>query len=169
MDLKDNYNELKEAKEPKDCLKLQINLEDEKYLLKIFLSTDKLSIIFLLEIEKIKTNYYYGKFYLNEFIKINKNFNFDKNILAAFSRLKDITKNTICNLEKKSLKMKICFIKNNSEFIAIFILRKKEVEQKRLNFLLEKEIQENNVKIKLLKKQIIKIDKIIQVKNDLLD
>ena len=169
MDLKDNYNELKETKEPKYCLKLQISLEDEKYLLKIFISTDKLSIIFLLELEKIKTYYYYGKFYLNEFIKINKNFNSDKNIIAAFSRLKDITKNTICNLEKKSLKIKICFLKNNSEFIAIFILRKKEVEQKRLNFLLEKEIQENNVKIKLLKKQIIKLDKIIQGKNDLLD
>jgi hypothetical protein len=50
MDLKDNYNELKEAREPIDCLKLPINLEDEKYLLKIFISNDKLSIIFLLEI-----------------------------------------------------------------------------------------------------------------------
>ena len=169
MDLKDNYNELKEAKEPINCLKLQINLEDEKYLLKIFISNDKLSIIFLLEIEKIKTYYYYGKFYLNEFIKINKKFNSDKNIITAFNRLKDIVKNTICKFEKKSLKIKIYFIKNNSEFIAIFILKKKRVEQKRLNFLLDKEIQENKVKIKLLKKQMIKLNKIIQDKNDLLD
>ena len=169
MDLKDNYNELKESKEKIECLKLQINLEGEKYLLKIFISNDKLSIIFLLEIEKIKTYYYYGKFYLNEFIKINKKFNSDKNIITAFNRLKDIVQNTICKLEKKSLKIKIYFIKNNSEFITIFILRKKRIEQKRLNFLLDKEIQENKVKIKLLKKQMIKLNKIIQDKNDLLD
>ena len=169
MELKDNYNELKGAQEPKDCIKLQIDLEDEKYLLKIFISKDKLSIIFLLEIEKIKTYYYYGKFYLNEFIKINKKFNSDKNIITAFNRLKDITQNTICKLEKKCLKIKIYFIKNNSDFIAIFILKKKETEQKKLNFLLDKEIQDNKIKIKLLKKQIIKLDKIIQSKNDLLD
>ena len=46
-------------------------------------------------------------------IDYGKNFNSDKNIIAAFSRLKDITKNTICNLEKKSLKIKIFFLKNN--------------------------------------------------------
>ena len=134
MDLKDNYNELKEAKEPINCLKLQINLEDEKYLLKIFISNDKLSIIFLLEIEKIKTYYYYGKFYLNEFIQINKKFNSDKNIITAFNRLKDIVQNTICKLEKKSLKIKIYFIKNNSEFIAIFILKKKRCGAKKAQF-----------------------------------
>ena len=65
--------------------------------------------------------------------------------------------------------MKICFIKNNSEFIAIFILRKKIVDQKRLNLQLEKEIQENKAKIKILKKQITKLDKIIENKNDLID
>ena len=169
MELKDNYNELKEAKEPKDCLKLQINLEDEKYFLKIFISKDKLSIIFLVEIEKIKTYYYYGKFYLNDFTKKNKQFNSDKSIIMAFSRLKDIARNALCKLEKNSLKIKIYFINNNSEIIAIFILRKKGVEQKRLNFLLDKEIQENKIKIKLLKKQVIKLDKIIQRKKDLLD
>ena len=169
MEQKDNYNGLNETNEPKDCFKLQINLEDEKYFLKIFISKDKLSIIFLLELEKIKTYYYYGKFYLNEIIKINKKFNSDRNIIASFIRLKDLAQNSKFKLEKKPLKINIYIIKNNSEFIAIFILRKKGVEQKRLNFLLDKEIQENKVKINLLKKQIIKLDKIIQGKNDLLE
>lgn len=164
-----NINELKENSEPKDCLKVQINLEDQKYFLKIFLSKDNLSIIFVLEKEKIKTNYYFGKFYLNELKKINKKFNSDNNIVLAFNRLKDITQNNTCKLEKESLKIKICFIKNNSEFNAIFLLRKKNVDQKRLNLLLEEEIQENKAKIKILKKQVTKLDKIIENKNGLID
>ena len=164
-----NNNELKDISEPKDCLKIQINLGDENYFLKIFLSKDNLSIIFVLEKEKIKTNYYYGKFYLNELKKINKKFNSDNNIVLAFNRLKDITQNTTCKLEKESLKIKIYFMKNSSEFIAIFLLRKKIVDQKRLNLLLEDEIQENKSKIKILKKQVTKLDKIIENKNGLID
>lgn len=170
MEPKGNINnELKEISEPKDCLKLQINLGDEKYFLKIFLSKDNLSIIFVLEKEKINTYYYYGKFYLNELKKINKKFNSDNNIVLAFNRLKDITQNTTCKLEKESLKMKIYFLKNNSEFTTIFLLRKKIVDQKRLNLLLEEEIQENKSKIKNLKKQVTKLDKIIENKNGLID
>lgn len=87
----------------------------------------------------------------------------------AFNRLKDITQNITCKLEKESLKMKIYFLKNNSEFTTLFLLRKKIVDQKRLNLLLEEEIQENKSKIKNLKKQVTKLDKIIENKNGLID
>ena len=100
---------------------------------------------------------------------MNKKFNSDNNINNIFINLKLITQNYICSLEKKSLKIKILFIKNNKEKITIYSLRKKIVEQKRLNFQLNEEIQENKLKIKFLKKQIAKLDKIIQNKNNLID
>ena len=169
MDIKEKDLQVKEVEDSKDLLKLNINYNKENYLLKIFVSKDNKSIIFKLEKEKIRTYYYYGKFYLNELKKMNKKFNSDNNINNIFINLKLITQNYICSLEKKSLKIKILFIKNNTEKITIYSLRKKIVEQKRLNFQLNEEIQENKLKIKFLKKQIAKLDKIIQNKNNLID
>ena len=169
MDIKEKDLQVKEVEDSKDLLKLNINYNKENYLLKIFISKDNKSIIFKLEKEKIRTYYYYGKFYLNELKKMNKKFNSDNNINNIFINLKLITQNYICSLEKKSLKIKILFIKNNTEKITIYSLRKKIVEQKRLNFQLNEEIQENKFKIKFLKKQIAKLDKIIQNKNNLID
>ena len=169
MDIKENDFQFKEPEESKDLIKLNINYEKENYILKIFASKDNLSIIFKLEKEKIKTYYYYGKFYLNELKKMNKKFNSDNNIINAFIRLRLISQNYICSLEKKALKIKILFTKNNSEPIIIYTLRKKIVDQNRLNFQLTDEIQENNLKIKFLKKQIVKLEKIIKNKNELID
>ena len=49
MDIIENENEQNEILESKDLLKININYEDEKYLLKIFPSKDNISIIFKLE------------------------------------------------------------------------------------------------------------------------
>lgn len=169
MDIKEYNKKIKEAEELKDMINLEINLEKEKYLLKLFMSKDDRSIVIILQREKIKTYYYYGKFYLNEFIKMNKIFISDNNINSVFIHLKEITQNYICSLEKKSLKMKISFTNNSLEIVSIFILRKKIVEQNRMNMQLIEEIHENKSKIKLLKKQLSKLDKIIQNKNNLIE
>ena len=169
MDLKNNNNDSKEKEEHKDLLKIPLNLENEKYLLKIFPSKDNISIILKLEIETKRTYYYYGKFYLNDLKKINTKFNTEKNINNIFVLLKEITQSNICKLEKQQLKMNILFINKNSEIISIFTLRKKIIEQNRLNFQLNEEIQENKAKIKNLKKEIAKLDKIIKTKNDIID
>ena len=169
MDIIENENEQKEILESKDLLKLNINYEDEKYLLKIFPSKDNISIIFKLEKENIETYYYYAKFDLDNFKQINKKFISDKNIFNAYIRLKELCLNYSCFLDKKQLKILISFKRQNSEFSPTFTLRKKIVTQYRLNFQLVQQIQENKAKIKLLKKQITKMDKIIQNKNDLID
>ena len=169
MDIKENDIEQKEMEESKDLLRLSIDLEKEKYLLKIFPSKDNVSIIMKLEKEKIETYYYYSKLDLKDLKIINKKFNFDNNIYYAFIRLKEIVQNYKCILEKEGMEMKILFKRENTEFSATFTVRKKIVAQNRLNLQLVQQIQENKSKIKILKKQITKLDKILQNKNDLID
>ena len=165
MDIKDNDNYSQDLQESKDLLLLPLNLEQINYLLKIFPSKDNTSIIFKLEQEKIQTFYYYSKLDINDFHKINKKFISDKTIFNIFLRLKDLTQDYSCLIEKFSLKINILFKKQNSEFSPIFSLRKKIVNQNKLNSDLVSQIQENKTKIKLLKKQITKLDKSIQSKN----
>ena len=169
MDIIESENEQKEIIESKDLLKLNIKYQDEKYLLKIFPSKDNLSIIFKLEKENIETYYYYAKLDFNNFKQINKKFISDKNIFNVYIRLKEIIKNYSCSLDKNRLKILISFKKQNSEFSPTFILRKKIVKQHRINYQLVQQIQENKSKIKLLKKQITKLNKIIENKNDLIN
>lgn len=166
MDLIEKNNDLKEKEQY--FLNISLNLENEKYLLKIFPSKDNISIILKLDKEKIKTYYYYSKVYLNEFKKLN-NKNSDKNINNFFIILKEIASNCKFKIERIRLKMNIFFMNNNSEIFFNFMLRKKIVRQYRLNYQLQTEIEENKDKIKSLKKQIIKLDKIIQKKNEIID
>ena len=169
MDIEESENEIKEVVESKDLLKIPLNKEEEKYLLKIFPSKDNISIIFKLEKEKVQTYYYYAKYDLKDFKQINKKFISEKNIYNAFLKLKEITQTSICKIEKKLMKMNIQFTKKNTEFSAIFTVRKKIVAQSRLNAQIIEQIQENKAKIKMLKKQIAKLDKIIQNKNEMID
>ena len=166
--MEDNDNELKQKiEESKDLLKLPIVLCEKQYLLKIFPSKDNIFLIFKLEKEKTETFYYYAKFDLNYFKQINKRFTNDNNIYNVFIHLKFMIKDYVYTLEKNKMIMNVIFQKNNSELS--FSLRKKIVSQNRLNYELVGEIQENKAKIKLLKKQIAKLDKTIQNKNNILD
>ena len=67
MDILENDHELKKEEENKDLLKLLINFEEEKYLLKIFPSKDNISLIFKLEKERVETFYFYAKFKRSSF------------------------------------------------------------------------------------------------------
>ena len=170
MNIKENDKEFEEIEESDNILKLSINSNDtEKYLLKIFLSKKSESLIFKLEKEKIKTYYYYARLCFRDFKAINKIFASDTNINNVFIRLKEIFQNYECSLEKEQMKIKISFTKTNSKSTANFILRKKIVAQNRLNYQLLEEIQENKAKIKNLKRQIAKLDKTIENKNNIID
>ena len=155
--------------ESKDLLKLPIYFDNTKFLLKIFPSKDNITLIFKLEKEKIQTYYYYAKYDLDDFKLINKKFSQEINIKNIYYRMKDIIINQTCKLEKKGIKYDVIFMKKNKEKTAIFTLKKKIVAQERLNDLLIIQIQEDKAKIKVLKKQIAKLDKTIQNKNDIID
>jgi len=156
-------------KESKDLLELKIENDNIKFLLKIFPSKDNISLIFKLEKEKIQTYYYYAKYDLDDFKQISKKFDKEINIKNVYYRMKDIIINQICKLEKNGLSYKIHFIKKSKETTAVFTLRKKIVAQERLNDLLLVQIQNDKNIIKNLKKQIAKLDKNIQNKNDIID
>ena len=169
MESEENDNDIIEVVESKDLLKIPITYEEKNYLLKIFPSKDNISIIFKLEKEKAQTYYYYGKYDFRSFKQINKKFNTDKNIYNVFLRLKEITQNSECHIERKLMKINIYFTRKNTEFSVNFTVRKKIVAQNRLNFQLIELIQENKAKIKVMKKQLAKFDKIIQNKNEIID
>ena len=156
-------------KESKDLLELKIENDNIKFLLKIFPSKDNISLIFKLEKEKIQTYYYYAKYDLDDFKQISKKFDKEINIKSVYYRMKDIIINQICKLEKNGLSYKVHFIKKSKETTAVFTLRKKIVAQERLNDLLLVQIQNDKNVIKNLKKQIAKLDKNIQNKNDIID
>ena len=156
-------------KESKDLLELKIENDNIKFLLKIFPSKDNISLIFKLEKEKIQTYYYYAKYDLDDFKQISKKFDKEINIKNVYYRMKDIIINQICKLEKNGLSYKVHFIKKSKETTAVFTLRKKIVAQERLNDLLLVQIQNDKNIIKNLKKQIAKLDKNVQNKNDIID
>ena len=156
-------------KESKDLLELKIENNNINFLLKIFPSKDNISLIFKLEKEKIQTYYYYAKYDLDDIKQISRKFDKEINIKSVYYRMKDIMINQICKLEKDGLSYKVHFIKKSKETTAIFTLKKKIVAQERLNDLLLVQIQNDKNIIKNLKKQIAKLDKNIQNKNDIID
>ena len=170
MEIKENDNNFKNILDENNILKILLNINEEKYLLKIYLSNDNINLIFKLEKEKIQTYYYFEKFDLRDFRQANKTFLSDINIHEVFLHLKDIAKKSIITLEKKEMKVNITFkIKCEEKYVFGFVLRKKIVAQDRLNPLLVEQIQDNKSKINTLKKQIIKFDNSLQIKNDIIN
>ena len=169
MELKDNGNNNKINIEESNILKIPLNINEDKYLLKIYPSNDNINIVFKLEKEKIQTYYYYEKFDLKDFRQTNKTFISDVNIRDVFLHLKDISKKSIITLEKKEMKVNITFkIKNEEKYVFKFILRKKIVAQERLNSMFVEQIEDNKAKINTLKKQIARFDNSLQSKNNVI-
>ena len=163
----DNDNAQKDEENP-DMIKISQNIEEVKYIIKIYKSKDHSTIVFKAEQENIQTFYFYEKFDLMDFKQKNKDFVQFENIDAAFNTLKIIIEASSTKIEKKSLIMNISFI-NDSKIVALFSLRKKIVSQNRLNPLLVEQIQNNKSKIKALKKQVIKLDKSTKNQNELIN
>ena len=158
MDKKDN-----------DIIELPINLNEEKYIIKIYPSRDNINLVFKLEKEKIQTYYYFEKFDLRDFRQANKIFISDYDIKSVFIRLKDISNSYSILLEKNEARMILIFRKEIEKSNIKFILRKKIVSQDRLNPLLVQQIQENKSKIIMMKEQILKLDISLQTKNEVIN
>ena len=163
----DNENE-QSKEENSDIIRISSNVDDEKYIIKIYSSKDHATIIFKIEIENIQTFYFYEKYDLRDFKQKNKHYFPSDNLQEVFNTLKQIVEKCSTKLEKKSLKINISFI-IESETIATFTLRKKIVSQNRLNTLLVEQIQDNKSKINDLKIQAIKFDTSIQKQNDIIN
>lgn len=170
MNIKNSENYFEQEKNEIDIMIIPIIYKEEKYLLKIFPSEDKISLIFKLEKENILTYYFIENFFLKDILQKNKLFITYNSITKVFAHLKKIKKNLIVELENKSKKIDICLkSKYESKFLLNFTLRKKLVSQNILNPLMLEQIKDNKIKLIMLKKKIQKFKKIIQQKNDLID
>ena len=170
MECKENDTELKDIQITDTDIKIPIYLNGEKYLMNIYPSKDDINIIFKLEKEKIQTYYFFSKFDLKDFKLQSKIFLNDNKINIIFLHLKSLCKKCIINLELTNKGNKIFIIFQNEEIKQIkFTLFKKKVSQEKLNPLLEEQICENKIKLNIFKNQIIKLDKSLEIKKDILN
>ena len=170
MECKENDTELKDIQITDTNIKIPIYLNGEKYLMNIYQSKDDITIIFKLEKEKIQTYYFFSKFDLKDFKLQSKIFLNDNKINVIFLHLKSLCKKCIINLELTNKGNKIFIIFQNEEIKQIkFTLFKKIVSQEKLNPLLEEQICENKMKLNIFKNQIIKLDKSLEIKKDILN
>ena len=169
MLFQENDNDSKEVQITKDNIKIPLYYKDEKYLINIYASKDNINIIFKLEKGKIQTYYFLEKFDLKDFKRKNKLFLNYTNIDDIFILFKDISKTYFINLEIKGIKISIIFKNINTNAAFKFSLKKKIVSQERLNPLIVEQIQDNKVKLKTLKNQVIKLDKNLQIKNHIIN
>jgi len=169
MENKENEKESNEIIISENNIKIPIYLNGEKYIINIYPSKDNINIIFKLEKEKIITYYFLAKFDLKDFQKINKIFIFDKNINDIFTSLNLLCRNYIINLEStnKEYKMIIVFQSKENKKIK-FTLFKKIVSQEKINPLLGGQIEDNKIKLNILRNQIIKIEKSSKLKNEII-
>ena len=169
MENKENEKESNETIISENNIKIPIYLNGEKYIINIYPSKDNINIIFKLEKVKIITYYFLSKFDLKDFQKINKIFIFDKNINDIFTSLNLLCRNYIINLEStiKEYKMIIVFQSKENKKIK-FTLFKKIVSQEKINPLLGGQIEDNKIKLNILRNQIIKIEKSSKLKNEII-
>ena len=163
-------NELKEIIETENNIKIPIYLNEEKYIINIYPSKNKINIIFKLEKEKIISYYFFAKFDLKDFHQLNKAFLIDKNINDIFISLKLLCKSYIINIQPTKKEYKMNIVLQNLENKKIkFTLVKKIVSQEKINPILEEQIEDNKLKLNILRNQIIKMDKLSLLKNDVIN
>ena len=163
-------NELKEIIETENNITIPIYLNEEKYIINIYPSKNNINIIFKLEKEKIISYYFFAKFDLKDFHQLNKAFLIDKNIKDIFISLKLVLKSYIINIQPTKKEYKMNIVLQNLENKKIkFTLIKKIVSQEKINPILEEQIEDNKLKLNILRNQIIKMDKLSLVKNDVIN
>ena len=162
-------NELKEIIEMENNITIPIYLNEEKYIINIYPSKNNINIIFKLEKEKIISYYFFAKFDLKDFHQLNKAFLIDKNIKDIFISLKLLCKSYIINIQPTKKEYKMNIVLQNLENKKIkFTLVKKIVSQEKINPILEEQIEDNKLKLNILRNQIIKMDKLSLLKNDVI-
>ena len=163
-------NELKEIIETENNITIPIYLNEEKYIINIYPSKNNINIIFKFEKEKIISYYFFAKFDLKDFHQLNKVFLIDKNIKDIFISLKLLCKSYIINIQPTKKEYKMNIVLQNLENKKIkFTLIKKIVSQEKINPILEEQIEDNKLKLNILRNQIIKMDKLSLLKNDVIN
>ena len=168
-----NFETEQEKKDKaKNMLKVPLNLDKDEYLLKLYLSEEKNSIIFKLEKEKTFIYFYFEKYFLHDFKQKSRIFMIDYSITQILAHLKKlIAKNkTEIILENKEVNIINIIIKNEIDnYVLNFEVKKIILAQNQLNPKLVEQIQENKFFIELLKQQYSKLSKELQIKNDLIN
>ena len=168
-----NFETEQEKKDKaKNMLKVPLNLDKDEYLLKLYLSEEKNSIIFKLEKEKTFIYFYFEKYFLHDFKQKSRIFMIDYSITQILAHLKKLiakSQNEII-LENKEVNIMNIIIKNEIDnYVLNFEVKKIILAQNQLNPKLVEQIQENKVLIELLKQQYSKLSKELQIKNDLIN
>ena len=134
-------------------------INDVNYFIKIYFSKNGQSIIFKVMKENILTYYYYEKYNLSNLKENNKIFNSMNNLLDIFQNIKNnVDKYSLIMENDSSNSIKI-LLNNNSEMKSIFNLRKKILSKDKLNPILIEQIQENETRLKTIKKHSEKCGK----------
>jgi len=163
---------LEKKEKAKNMLKININSDENKYVLKLYLSEEKNSIIFKLEQERIFSSFHFEKFFLNDFRQKSILFMRDYTITQVLSRLKKLLakKETEISIEVKDINNIIIKMKNEEEKCLLnFDLKKIILTQNQLNPKLVEQIQENEALVNFLQKQITNMTKTLQEKTDLIN
>ena len=169
MEFRDNDYDSKEILMTTDKIKIPHYYKNKKYLISIYISKDNININFKLEKEKIQTYYFFEKFDLRDLNQKSKLFLTYTNIKEIFVKLKEISNSYFIDLEIKGNKISIIFKNISTNAVIKFALRKKIVSQKKINNLIEEQLGDNISKLNIIKNQIIKTDKSINIKNDIIN
>ena len=166
MFIKKNDDKL-ESKE-NNIIQITKNVEGENYILKIYFSKDKESIIFKIVPDQIHSYYYYEKYNLLDFQLNYKRYEKEKNLEGIFENLKYVVQKQTIKMEKDLSNMKINFLRN-LDIILTFNLRKKIISQNRLNPMLIGYIKEQKNQLKSIKKQSSKFEKSLKNQEEIIN
>ena len=161
-----NYNQGREVNN--NILKYNVNINEEKYLIKIYPSKNNITIIFKIEKENIQIYYYYEKFDLKDFKQKSKKFLYDENIKDVFSTLKGIIDKCSIILNENLFKIFIT-LSNDNGYVIDFTLRKKILSKYRLNTLLISQIEFINTEVNSLIKEMAKLDTNIENQKNVIE
>ena len=167
----ENFQTEKELKEKaKNMVKIPINLDGIKYILKLYLSEEKNSIIFKLLKERTLMQFYFEKFFLHDFRQKSRIFMIDYTITQILTHMKKLLTKSIIFAKKKDENNMIITIKSIEEnkYLLNFELKKVILPQNQLNLQLDEQIQENKTIIQFLNAQIEKLTKVVQDKTDII-
>ena len=167
----ENFETEQELKEKaKNMVKIPISLEGIKYILKLYLSEEKNSIIFKLEKERILTYFHFEKFFLHDFRQKSRIFMIDYTITQILSHMKKLIIKSEIAAEIKDENNLIIIMKSTEEnkYLLNFELKKVILAQNQLNLRLDEQVQENKAIIKFLNSQIEKLTKVVQTKNEII-
>lgn len=148
--------------------KVLINSNESNFILKLYLSEEKNSIIFKLEKERTPSLIYITKMFYTDFNKYKPRF-FAVDIEAQFSKLKNFIDNSDIHLKAKENYMKIIIQNKIDGYTIDFLLIKKIITQNKLNAILYEEILKSDKIIDSLNKEISKLTKELEIKTNVIN